>query len=144
MIKSIIIITTLLGGQVHETTPEIARAIDATCAGDTTCQLDSIAVCYIESRCRMIGCNSSDACGPWQQKPRYAYELGKEEEARELLTNDAKAAARQFVAKRARYMRLHGDKWIRRYAGGTEASNDVAEARYHRVLARIRRIVRKS
>lgn len=141
MIKSIIIITTLLGGQVHETTPEIARAIDATCAGDTTCQLDAIAVCYIESRCRMVGCNSSDACGPWQQKPRYAYEV--EGDRRLALTTDAKAAARQFVAKRARYMRLHGDKWIRRYAGGTEASNDVAEARYHRVLARIKRIARE-
>lgn len=115
--KTIIIIAAMLGHHTHATSHDIADAIDTVCDGDRECQLDAVATCYRESRCRMGLCESN-GCGPFQQLARYAHETpGDHAERRRLLANDALAATKQWHATRERYRARHGDEWIYRYCG---------------------------
>src|SRR5699024_8924263 len=117
MLKTIIILTAMLGHHVQDSTHDIAEAIDAVCEDDRTCQLDAIASCYRESRCRMHLCESN-GCGPFQQLARYAHETaGTHAERRETLANDALAATKQWHATRERYRARHGERWVYRYCG---------------------------
>lgn len=118
--KTIVLLTALLAHHVHDTTHDIADAIDVVCAGDAACQLDAVATCYRESRCRMHLCERS-GCGPFQQLAQYAHETpGDYNERREILANDALAATRQWHATRERYRTRHGNDWIGRYCGRRE------------------------
>ena len=118
--KTILILTAMLAHHVHPTTHDVAEAIDVVCEGDVECQMDAVASCYRESRCRMHLCESN-GCGPFQQLARYAHETeGTYQERREILANDALAATRQWHATRERYRARHGKNWVYRYCGRRE------------------------
>lgn len=140
MIKTIIILTALLGAHhVHDTTPELADAIDLLCDADIECKMDAITTFYRESRCRMNICGRN-GCGPFQQLPRYADTLDGLSDAkkRSVLSSDALVATRQFLDTRSRYKSRHGENWPNRYAGG----RDGYQYRWYKTRKHVQRIIK--
>lgn len=143
MIETLVILTIMFGGRVPESSVEVADVIDQWCDGDSFCQTEAVAVCWNESRCTVVGCNKSDACGPWQQKAKYADALGGSiEDRREDLSTDANLAMFQFLSKRDKCKQRYGKDWIRRYAGGSEDHKDRHQARFNQLVRWIEKIKR--
>lgn len=107
---------------MHESTPDVARAIDEVCGDDHACTLDAVATCYVETRCRAIAGRTSSASGPWQQLPRYADHPSLDgmsaQAIGEALNTDPVLAAEQWKLKRDRHRARYGARWPLRYHGG--------------------------
>lgn len=142
MVETILILAVMFGGNIPESTHEVATAIDDWC-DDISCQIDAIAVCWNESRCKITGCNKSGACGPWQQKAKYADALdGTIKDRRKDLSTDVNLAMFQFLSKRDKYKQRYGTNWIRRYAGGSKDHKDRNHKKYKQRVRWVNQIIR--
>lgn len=117
----------------------LADAIDRVCP-DLACRMDAVTTCYLESRCQMNICRKGGTdCGPFQQIARYADHPELEglstREIMERLNTDPVLATEQWLRKRDRYARTHGDAWPRRYNGSARAEQYLIN--WRRVRARL-------
>ena len=119
--STIVILLTMLTHHADDFTRDIAAGIDAVCAGDEECQLDAIATCWVESRCRGID-KCDGACGPFQQIRKYTTHPELEgltyEEKGVILGRDTIVATEQWKMKRDKLRARFGKSWPKHYNGG--------------------------
>lgn len=119
--KTILILAAMLAHHADDFTAEIAEAIDHVCAGDPACQLDAVATCWVETRCRGRDKCGRNGCGPFQQVRRYTTHPRLEglsyAEKTKILGADAVVAAEQWRLKRDKLKKRFGGVWPKHYNG---------------------------